>query len=229
MSVSISRVILCWALIVIVPVSLLGQTTSAILHTQGGVWVNNYEATDSSTIFSGDTVETKTGFSANLVLEGSAALIQPESVTTFKGDLLELNHGGVAVETSTIFKVRVNCITVIPVSNDFTQYEVTDVNGSVHVAARKKDVNVEIRGHNKPTAENAGSQGSGSVHEGEQHSYDESQLCGAPARIPQGNSLPLNTKWLEIGGAVAGGSILICVLVPCWGGGSKKSISPTNP
>lgn len=225
-------------MVVVVPVSLLGQTPSAILHTQGGVWVNNYEATDSSTIFSGDTLETKPGFSSNLVLEGSAVLIQPESVGTFKGDLLELDHGGVSVETSRSFKVRVHCITVTPVSSDFTQYDVSDVNGTVQVAARKKDVNVEIEGHHKPSVENAGTQGGsvrggsvqgGSVHEGEQHSYNESQVCGAPPRTPETKGIP--AKWLEIGGAgVAGGTLLICVLLPCWGGGGpKNSISPTAP
>jgi hypothetical protein len=235
MSVSISRMIVAWALVVIVPVSLLGQTpsatSSAILHTQGGVWVNNNEANDSAAIFSGDTVETKTGFSANLILEGSAAMMQPESVGTLKDNLLELDHGGVAVETSKIFKVRTHCITVVPVSDDFTQYEVTNVNGSVHVAARKKDVNVEIDGRHKSPVDNAanvGSQNGGSVHEGEEKSYDQSQLCAVPEKLPEARGI--QPKWYAIGGGGAA-AILVCVLLPCWGGkgNNNNSISPTNP
>jgi hypothetical protein len=68
-------------MVVMVPVSLLGQTPSAILHAQGGVWVNGYEAKDSAAVFAGDLLETRPGFSANLTLEGPAVLIQPESVT----------------------------------------------------------------------------------------------------------------------------------------------------
>jgi hypothetical protein len=227
MSVSISRCLLCWTLVVIVPVCLLGQTPSAILHAQGGVWLNNYEAKDSSAVFAGDTLETKTGFSANLALEGSAVLIQPESVTTFRGDLLELDHGRVAVETSRSFKVRVHCITVTPVSTDFTQYDVTDVNGTVQVAARKRDVNVEIQtGHHKPSAESIASQG-GSVHEGDEKSYDESQVCGVPAKPAEARTV--NPKWFAIGGGT-GGVLLLCVLLPCWGsGGGNNSISPDAP
>ena len=39
--------------------------------------------------------------------------------------------------------MHVNCVTTVPVLKEWTQYEVTDVNGSVQVAARKDDVNVE--------------------------------------------------------------------------------------
>jgi hypothetical protein len=212
-------------MMLIVPVTLLGQTPSAILHTQGGVWVNSNEARDSTAIFTGDVVETRPGFSANLTLEGSAVAIQPISVTKFQGDLLEMDHGGVAIETSKQFKVRAHCIKVTPVSNDWTQYDVSDVNGTVQVAARKNDVNVEIeRGHGKPAAQSGGSQG-GAVHAGEQRSYDESQVCEAPARLsPTG--LPMS-KWIIIGaGAVAGG-IILCVLF-CSGTGSTP-ISPDQP
>ena len=44
-------------------------------------------------------------------------------------------------------RVRVHCITVIPVSDtEWTQYEVTDVNGNIEVAAHKKDVRIELEG-----------------------------------------------------------------------------------
>ena len=147
MSVSILRGFLCWAMVVVMPLSLLGQSPSAapqsaqapsaILHTQGGVWVNGQEAQDATAIFPGDLLETKTGFSATLNLDGSEVLLQPEAVAKFDGDLLELDHGSVAVGTSKGFKVRVNCITVVPVLNEWTQYEVSDMNGTVQVAARK--------------------------------------------------------------------------------------------
>jgi len=226
MSVSFSRGLTCWALIVMVPLSLLGQTPSAILRSQGGgVWVNGYEAKDSSAVFAGDVVETRPGFSANLNLDGSSAVIQAESVTKFQGDWLELDHGKVSVETLKSFQVRVNCIKVVPVANQWTQYEVTNVNGTVQVAAHKSDVNVEIEGaHRKPSAETAASQG-GSVHEGEQRNYDESEACGAPAR-PTGASSALNPKWIAIGGGGAAG-VLIWVLIHR--GGGSGPVSPSQP
>jgi hypothetical protein len=225
MSVSFTRIFVCWSMVVMVPVSLLGQTPAAILHAQGGVWVNGYEANDSSAVFTGDVLETRSGFSATLTLEGSGVLIQPESVTRFQGDWLELDHGRVSVETSKSFQVRVHCIKVVPIANQFTQYEVTNVNGTVQVAAHKSDVNVEIEGaHRKPSVETAGSQG-GSVREGEQRNYDESQLCGAPAR-PTGAGSALSPKWIAIG-AAGGAGVLIWILVH--GGGGSSPVSPSQP
>jgi len=229
MRVSTLRWVLCWAMLVIVPPSSLGQTPdetgAAILHTQGGVWVNGYEARDSSAVFPGDLLETKPGSSANLSLDGSTVLIQPESVAKLQTNLLELDHGSVFVGTSKSFKVRVHCITVVPVLDEWTQYEVTNVNGNVQVAARKDDVNVEREmDRGKPSARTEASHGA-TVHETEQKSFEESEICGAPAR-PTGAGTSVNPKWIAAGAAGAG--LLICVLL-CRGTPTKPPLSPSAP
>jgi hypothetical protein len=204
-----------------------GGAAAAILHTQGGVWVNGYEAKDSSAVFAGDLVETKPGSPANLTLDGATILIQPESVARLQPNLLELDHGGVSVGTSKSFKVKVHCITVTPVVNEWTQYEVSNVNGNVQVAARKNDVNVEREMDRKkplPTTATEASQGA-TVHEGEQKSFDLSQLCGAPAPI-KGAGTGLNPKWIAYG---AGGTgILLCVLL-CHGSSGSTPVSQSVP
>jgi hypothetical protein len=217
---------------VVVPVSLLGQTApgqtgGAILHTQGGVWVNGYEAKDSSAVFPGDLLETKPGSTANLSLDGSTVLLQPESVAKLQTNLLELDHGSIFVGTSKSFKVRVNCLTVVPVLNEWTQYEVNNVNGNVQVAARKNDVNVDREmNHRKPSPETESSH-SASVHETEQKSFDESEICGAAAP-PVGASTSLNAKWIAAGAAGAG--LLVCVVLLCRGtGGGKPVLSTSAP
>ncbi len=251
------RGFLCWMMLVIVPLSLLGQqgqsgqgqavpgqaspgqavpeqslpgqnaqgqAGAAILHAQGGVWVNGYEARDASAVFPGDLLETKPGASANLSLDGSTVLIQPESVAKLQTNLLELDHGSVLVGTSKSFKVRVTCVTVVPVLNEWTQYEVTNVNGNVQVAARKDDVNVEREGdRKKPAPETEGSHGT-IVHESEQKSFNLTEICGAAA-APTTASTSLNAKWIAAG-AAAGAGLLICVLV-CRGG--KTPISSSSP
>jgi hypothetical protein len=231
MRVSILRSCLCWAIPAILPLASLGQALpeksgGAILHTQGGVWVNGYEAHDSSAVFPGDIVETKSDSSANLSLDGATVLIAPESVSKFQGDLLELDHGGVVVSTSKGFKVRVNCILVVPVLNEWTQYVVTDVNGTVQVAARKLDVNVDHeRGRGKEAPEAQPSQQRSSVHEGEEKSYEESKVCGPPAR-PTSAMQGISPKWIAAGGAVAG--ILIWLLINR-GGTTTPQASPAKP
>lgn len=224
MSVFIPRCLLGPILVITVPCLLLGQTSGAILHAQGGVWVNGYEAHDSTAVFPGDLIEIKQGFSANLTLEGNTILIQAESVAKLGDNLMELDHGGVSVTTSTAFKVKVNCLTVVPVSKAWTEYDVTDVNGTIPVAARKSDVNVEreMKGRNIP-AENAGQQAS--VHEGEQHTYDESQMCGAPPPMAAGSGI--NPKWIAIGAGGAG--LALCLLLCIQHGGGQTPISTVQP
>lgn len=72
--------------------------------------MNGAEVVDSTAIFSGDLLETKSGSVANLDTEGSSVLIQSESVVKFQGNFLTLEHGSVSVGTSTSMNVHVNCI-----------------------------------------------------------------------------------------------------------------------
>lgn len=217
------------------PASLLGQgpsdqsasKPSAILHTQGGVLVNEQEARDATAVLPGDVLETKTGFSATLNLDGSEVLMQQESIAKFDGDVLELDHGNVAVGTSKGFRVRVNCIIVVPVLNEWTQYEVSDVSGTVHVVARKLDVNVNHEGHGKSAekpAEKSDDSQKATVREGEESNRDESEVCGVAARLT-GARFPVDPKWIAAG--AGGGGILLWLLLH--GGGGKPPLSSSQP
>jgi hypothetical protein len=205
------------------PTAAQSQSPSGILHTQGGVWVNGAEARDSTAIFAGDLLETKPGFSATLNLDGSEILLTPESIAKFEGNSLDLDHGAVSVGTSKEFKVKVNCITVAPASSGWTQYEVSDLTGTLQAIAHKNDVTVDVGIHGKPSAD-SGSSG-GTLHEGEQKSYEESELCEKPAR-PTSAASALNPKWIAAG--AAGTGLLIWLLLH--GGGSVTNpITPSIP
>jgi hypothetical protein len=218
-------------IVVLCPLSLVAADTgSAVLHSSGGVWVNGFEIAGSTAVFPGDLIETKPGFVANLDAEGSSVVIQPESVVKFQGNFLSLEHGSVSVGTSTSMSVHVNCIKVEPVSAERTQYDVGDVNGTVQVAAHKNDVSITEGGALRKTSPQTGSSSSSGlssvVHEGQQATRDESIACGAPAR-PGQPTHTLNARWIEIGGAAAGGVIVLCLLL-C-SGSSPHSISPSQP
>lgn len=226
MSVPALRKSVAWLMLFLFPLSLsAADTGSAILRSEGGVWVNGNEIAGSTTIFTGDSLETKPGFVANLDVEGSSVLIQPESIVKFEGTYLTLEHGGVSVGTSTAMSVHVNCIRVEPLSNDRTQYDVADVTGKVEVAAHKADVKITQTGSlHKTSAENSSS--SSVVHEGQQGSRDESQACGA-ATPPESPAHGLPTKWIEIGGGAGAGVVVICLLL-CKGK-STTNVSPSDP
>jgi hypothetical protein len=209
---------------VLCPLSLLAADTGgAVLHSKGGVWVNGAEIADSTAIFPGDVLETKSGSVANLDAEGSSILIQPESIVKFQSNSLSLEHGSVSVGTSTGMSVHVNCIKIGPISNDRTQYDVTDLSGTVQIAAHKNDVN--ITQSIAPQKATSDSNSPAVVHEGQQASRDEA-TCGAAPRSggPLSGS---NTKWIEIGAAAGGGALVLCLLL-CKGSKSPN-VSPWQP
>lgn len=213
-------------MIFLCPLSLAGQDTkSAVLHSDGGVWVNGQEIAASTAVFAGDLIETKPGFVANLDAEGSSVLIQPESIIKFQGNFLDLEHGSVAVGTSTSMSVHVNCIKVEPISTERTQYDVADLSGTVHVVAHKNDVNIHGGANLKKPTNDENAQAT--VHEGHEANRDETVICGAPLR-PEAAGSGLNTKWLEIGGG-AGGAILLCILLCKSSNHSGTSVSPSAP
>jgi len=227
MSVSGLRNLTSWVMVVLCPLTLLAADTgSAILHSEGGVWVNGAEVVNSTAVFPGDVLETKPGFVANLDAEGSSVLIQPESVVKFEVSYLSLEHGSVSVGTSTLMSVQVNCIKVEPVSNERTLYDVTDVSGTVQVAARKNDVNIRQSSVLRKASSESGSSQSATVHEGQQATRDETQTCGAPPR-PESPGHALNTKWLEIGVGTGVGVLVLCLLL-CTGKG-QNNVSPSQP
>lgn len=228
MSVSLFSKFACCALLLLLPILSSAQEnkSAAMLRSAGGVWVNGSEIASPTAVFSGDTLETKPGFAANLDAEGSSVLIQPESILKFEGNFVELDHGGVSVETSTLFSVHVKCIKVEPTSNEHTQYNVGDVTGTVQVAARKNDVKVTQSGVGKKlTTRNEMSQ-SAVVHEGEQLSREESVVCGPPA-APDSPAHGINAKWVEIGGGAGAGALVLCLLL-CKSSPSSP-VSPSQP
>jgi len=228
--VRVFKVLLCWSLSLLLPVHATATDVPvAVLHAQGGVWINGKEAPDTTAVFAGDTVQTQPGAVASLDAEGSTILLKPESVATFQHDFLTLDHGSVSVGTGRQFRVKVRCLTVEPVRAEWTQYEVTDLTGKIDVAARKDDVNIHNQGRvtKASTTEVAGSDssGEGTVREGEEKSRDESEACGAAER-PGSAGSTLNSKWLYAG---AGGAGALILLLLGGGGGGKPSISPSSP
>ena len=171
-------------MIVALPASLMAQskmaqsTGSAILHSGGGVWLNHNLAPSSSAIFPNDLIQTAKDAQAKIDADGSTVTVQPDTVVEFDGDELVLDHGSLQVVTSRALRVRVNCVTVTPVELGWTRYDVTDVDGKVHVAANQDDVKIHYAGAAAQHSKQA-TLSDATVHQGEQATREE--RCGAAA------------------------------------------------
>ncbi len=227
----------CWFLIGVTPASLLAADPgTAMLYGKGVVLRNGVEIPNSSAIFSGDLLETKDGSIANINTSGSSLVILPGSLVEFEGKTLSVEHGSVTVATSRGIGVRVGCTTVSPTTSSWTQFAVTDVNGTVQIAAEKNEISIGSENSEQTsTSQSSASTTSSpstqsapttqapssdtSLHPGEQATRDEADGCkkekhkkkraagaGAPTASTQG---PLATKYALYGGIAAGGGLAL--------------------
>jgi hypothetical protein len=186
-----------------------GADGGGVISGNGEILRNGAKIVGSSAVLAGDLIETRANSVANLTSVGSSVLILPDSFVEFQGQSLSIEHGSVRVATSHGISVRVRCTTIVPTSSAWTQFEVTDVNGNVEVAAKKNNVRIETVSDSikKEVAER-----SNDLREGEQATRDESTGCKEDKRkgggaLPAGSGGVLRSEYVKYG-AVTGVGIL---------------------
>jgi hypothetical protein len=113
-----------------------------MLYTHGATWLNGAHVPASSAIFSGDMVQTRSDSGANINAAGSSITVLGDSLVKFEGSSLNVEHGSVAVTTSRAVATTAGDVRVAPASNAWTEFNVTDVDGTVRIAARKGDLTI---------------------------------------------------------------------------------------
>lgn len=181
MGTSALRGMVSCVLIVLFPLSLFAaDSTSAMLYTNGPAWVNGtHVPRPSSAIFSGDLLQTRSDSVANINQPGSTVQVLSDSLVQFEGSSVKIDHGAVRVSTSKALSTIAGDVKVTPTSNAWTEFNVTDVDGTVRIAARKGDVTV--------------SDGKGTVTlaQGQETSRDESaDNSGKSRRKNRGGAAP---------------------------------------
>jgi len=224
MSESRLRSAVCCLLAVLFPaqVMLAGETASAMLYTSGATWLNGAVVPKSAALFSGDMLQTRSDSTARIQANGSNVMVLADSLVKFEGPAVELEHGSVRVTTSRSLAARAGDVTVKPVANSWTEFQVTDVDGRVQIAANKGDVTVQD------------DKGTTTVTQGQQTTRDDTsdtekkkkKRRAAGAAVGAGGGIMSST------GAVAGG-LAVAAGVGVWiwlqNGSPVSPACPTNP
>ena len=113
---------------------------AAMLYTHGAAWLNGTRPPASSAIFTGDLVQTRSDSGANINAPGSSITVLGDSLVQFEGSSLKVEHGSVAVSTSKGVATTAGDVRVAPASSAWTEFNVTDVDGTVKIAANKGDL-----------------------------------------------------------------------------------------
>lgn len=212
-------------MILSLPVSLLAdQIGTAMLHNQGGVLLNGKPAPASSAIFPKDTVQTQPHHEATLDTTGSTATLKEETLIQSEENELLLEHGTVLVSTARFMSVSVGCLRVIPVSGEWTQYDVSDVNGRVTVDASKNDVRIEVRRTGPQKVHQPRPSDTVIVREGEHASRQEKCAAGKRPHYEAADGAILNSPWAN--GSAAGVIGVATCLALCRG---DDPVSPSRP
>jgi hypothetical protein len=135
------RVVSC-LLLILFPASLFAtDSETAMLYTNGIAWVNGSGVPRAtSAIFSGDLLQTRSDTVANINSAGSSITVHRDSLVQFEGSSLKIEHGGLTVSTSKGIAATAGEVKVAPASDAWTEFNVTDVDGTVRIAARKGDL-----------------------------------------------------------------------------------------
>lgn len=208
--------VLCCLMIVVFPGSLFAaDSNAAMLYAKGTAWLNGSTIPRSSAIFPGDLVQTRTDSVAHISASGSSVIVLSDSLVKFEGDAVSVEHGGVTVATSKGMATHAGDLTVAPASKAWTEFEVTDVNGTVQIAARKGDVTISNGGETT------------TLPQGQQTTRDESanrRKRREGGAIPAAGGGVLNSP-IAIGvGAGAVGGLVIWVLLQ-----GDEPASPSKP
>jgi hypothetical protein len=196
-----------------------------MLHAAGGVQINGNAAPQSAAIFPDDLLQTARDGQAKIDAPGSTAVLAPDTLVEFEGNQLVLEHGTVQVTTSTQMIVRVGCLSAMPVITAWTQYDVTDIDGKVTVAAHKSDVNIETRKAKSQSHPDPAHTEKVTVREGQRATREE--RCAAAIRPPDyapGKVALLNTWEAKLAGVIVVGTIACLGLCRC-----GDPVSPSDP
>ncbi len=135
--------ILSSLLVLILPVALFAaDRPAAMLYSHGTALLNGHSIARSSAIFFGDLVQTNADSAANINASGSIVLVLNDSLVQYQDQAVKLQHGGITISTSKLLATRAGDITVSPAASVWTEFEVRDVDGTVHIAARKGNLTI---------------------------------------------------------------------------------------
>jgi hypothetical protein len=137
------RKLVSCALVLLVPASLFAaDSAAAMLYTNGTAWLNGATVPKSSAVFIGDLVQTRTDSVANIKAPGTSVMVAADSLVQLKENAIRLEHGTLSVGTSKNLAAQVGGLKIVPASAAWTEFQVTDTDGTVRIMAKKGDLSL---------------------------------------------------------------------------------------
>ncbi len=218
--------ILAGMLAVVVPAALwAADTPGAMVYSHGTALVNGSGVARSSALFDGDVVQTQAASVANISATGSSVIVLNDSLVQYQGSRVKLEHGGLTISTSKSMAARAGAVTIMPATAALTEFEVRDVDGTVHITARKGDLTIsDSTGVTKLAQGQQTSRGEGTTQDDPQPNGKKRNKRNGAGTTPGAEGGILNSP-IAIGiggGLIIGGTIWVLTK-------SDDPVSPVKP
>lgn len=136
MPTTFSKLTAC-ALLLLCPMALLAVPAQATVQAQGPVRVNGSAVPSSTTIFTGDKIETLSGGTASISAPGTMIQLAPDSSAIYSDKTLDLGCGSALVTTTQGEVVRVSGITITPAGQGTTKFRVDQFSGTLKISVEQ--------------------------------------------------------------------------------------------
>lgn len=140
---------------------------AGVLYGNGSVFLDGAQLSNSMPVMTGDVVETKDVSVAHVEMSGSSAMLQSNAIVRFRNEGVALDRGSISMGTGKSLSVFTRDYQILPVSPNWTQFEVERSGGLIHISAIKNDVEIRC-GAEKPTV----------VKEGHNLTRPDAKNCG---------------------------------------------------
>ena len=181
----------------------------ALLQASGKVQVNGVGSHKTTTLFSGDSVQTDAHSVANIIASGTSVLVNPNASVKFLGNAVEVDTGDVTITTSVGMAAKADALTIAPAPGGRKQakFEVGENEDSVIIAAL---------------------QGNVTVSDGQQTSTTpEGQATTHKKKPNGGGAAPAATRWVSVRNvAIVAGAVIAAAILIDELNDYEKCISP---
>ena len=198
--------------------SLANDSAIALIHVHGVAWLNGAEVPGSRAMFPGDVVQTRNDSTSTITASGLSVTVLPDSLIRIEASGLVIEHGAIRVATTHGLAATAGDVTVKPLKDSWTIFQVTDVDQHIAILADKGDVSIRD------------AQGTTTLPQGQQATRENKNKHQPAKHSPGGGAPPaahgpiLSSTTALIGGAAVVGGTALWVSLQ-----STKPLSPSCP
>ena len=212
-------------MVLIAMASAMATTNAAMLHGNGSVSVNGNAVMPTSTVFTGDRIETAPNSALTLTTNGSSVLVGQNSSLIFNGETVSFSMGSAVVKTTQGMVAKFQRVVITP-GQSATRFQLLQKGNMLTVAALEGNLSI-FDGRGGEIALSSGKQ----VDIALDNKDRDDKTAGGDVQNPTPTPTPApdpNTSGI-MAGMIAGSGAVMGVALTAILSMTQKPVSPSGP